>query len=257
MILSEGLRRFRVGRTGPMEFVALAVIGLFMAALGAFETRPGRPLAYAYWLTVMIGGGLVAALVEPLIWRIPPLARRPAMLAVAQVFAMTPPVAVVVFLTAWLMERMEPSVGRYLALLPSVFLVNIGVVLIAVLIRRGQAALLPARPPPEGVAPAAIRAKLPPRLARARLLAAEAEDHYLRVRTDAGDALILMRFADALEALKDAPGMQTHRSWWVARAAVEHARFARGRGELALVDGTRVPVSRGFAAAVKAADWAA
>jgi len=102
-----------------------------------------------------------------------------------------------------------------------------------------------------------IREKLPPKLARATLIAVEAEDHYLRIHTDAGDALILMRLGDALEALEGRAGMQTHRSWWVAAAAVEHARFARGRGELTLSNGLTVPVSRAWAAAVKAVDWAA
>jgi len=151
--------------------------------------------------------------------------------------------------------RLPPRFEDYLGVLPSVFIVDIAVVLIAVLIRRGAASLSPpvAR---EGVAPEPLRAKLPPRLARARLIAVEAEDHYLRLHTDAGDALVLMRFADALAALKDTPGLQTHRSWWVARDAVEHVSFRRGRGELLLRGGLKAPVSRGFAAAVKATDWA-
>lgn len=66
-----------------------------------------------------------------------------------------------------------------------------------------------------------------------------------------------MRLADAVEALRDRPGFRAHRSWWVARDAVEHARFARGRGELTLSNGLRVPVSRAHAAAIKAVDWAA
>ena len=104
--------------------------------------------------------------------------------------------------------------------------------------------------------PLAIREKLPPKLARATLLAVQAEDHYLRVHTNAGDALILMRLGDAVDALADRPGLRTHRSWWVATAAVEDVRFARGRGELTLANGLKAPISRAAAARVKAIDWA-
>ncbi|WP_204283531.1 hypothetical protein, partial [Klebsiella pneumoniae] len=38
----------------------------------------------------------------------------------------------------------------------------------------------------------ALRAKLPAALRHARLIALSAEDHYLRVHTDRGNALILM-----------------------------------------------------------------
>jgi len=47
-------------------------------------------------------------------------------------------------------------------------------------------------------------------------MALTAEDHYLRVITDKGSALILMKFEDALAALNGYPGIQTHRSWWLA-----------------------------------------
>ena len=111
--------------------------------------------------------------------------------------------------------------------------------------------------PPEGLAPPVLRAKLPPRLARARLVAVEAEDHYLRIRTEAGSALVLMRLGDALEALSGLDGFRTHRSWWVARAAVEAVRWKAGRGALTLSDGSSAPVSRTYAAALKGTDWAA
>lgn len=94
-------------------------------------------------------------------------------------------------------------------------------------------------------------------MARARLVAFEAEDHYLRVRTEAGSALVLMRLGDALEALSGLDGFRTHRSWWVARTAVEAVRWKGGRGVLTLSDGASAPVSRTYAVALKGTDWAA
>jgi DNA-binding LytR/AlgR family response regulator len=101
----------------------------------------------------------------------------------------------------------------------------------------------------------ALLDRLPPRLRRARLLALESEDHYLRVRTEAGDALILMRLRDAIAAVEALDGARTHRSWWVARDAVVDARKGDGRGTLVLADGTEAPVSRTYYPALREAGW--
>jgi LytTr DNA-binding domain len=75
------------------------------------------------------------------------------------------------------------------------------------------------------------------------LIHLQMEDHYLRATTDQGNALVLIRFRDAMAELADFQGMQVHRSWWVANAAIE--RFSREGRKLELVmrDGTKVPVS--------------
>jgi DNA-binding LytR/AlgR family response regulator len=99
--------------------------------------------------------------------------------------------------------------------------------------------------------PLAIATKLPPRLTRSTLVAVEAQDHYLRILTRDGEALIHMRFSDALAALAQSDGTRAHRSWWVARSAIESTKFANGRGEISLDDGSVVPVSRSFAQQVK------
>jgi DNA-binding LytR/AlgR family response regulator len=69
----------------------------------------------------------------------------------------------------------------------------------------------------------------------------EAEDHYLRVHTDAGDELITARFGDALAELAARQGFQTHRSWWVAADAIDEVRWLRGRGEAQLKCGLSSP----------------
>lgn len=100
--------------------------------------------------------------------------------------------------------------------------------------------------------PPDVASKLPPRLARSRLVVVEAQDHYSRVVTRDGEALVYMRFGDALAALEHSDGTRVHRSWWVARSAIDKMKFASGRGELQLVDGKLVPVSRRFASEAKA-----
>jgi hypothetical protein len=249
---------WRIGRTGPVEFAFAFLAGLFMAAIGAFdsETMPAAT-RYAYWLLAMVGGSAVAALVEAGLWRVPALAQRPPLLALAQVVAMTPPISAVVWtIHLTLLGHLMP-----LRLLPrlvvSVFVVDIAVVILAVLIRRATRRIVhPPQPASANAVPHAIAAKLAPRLARAELLAVQAEDHYLRVHTAEGDALVLMRFADALAALKGCDGVRVHRSWWVARRAVDEVRFSRGRGELGLRNGLKAPVSRTYAAELRSMGWA-
>jgi len=64
-----------------------------------------------------------------------------------------------------------------------------------------------------------------------------------------------MRLADAIVELEGLEGAQTHRSWWVARAAVTSVERADGRAVLTLKDGAEAPVSRGYARALRAAGW--
>lgn len=61
--------------------------------------------------------------------------------------------------------------------------------------------------------------RLTPRLRDSVLYAVEAQDHYLRVHTDKGSDLILLRLADAIGELSAVEGAQTHRSWCLARQA--------------------------------------
>jgi LytTr DNA-binding domain len=91
---------------------------------------------------------------------------------------------------------------------------------------------------------------LPPER-RGTLLALEAEDHYLRVHTDRGNALIHKRFSDALGRVAAIDGLRVHRSWWVARAAIEHVARDGDRLALHLRGGLVVPVSRTYALAVR------
>jgi DNA-binding LytR/AlgR family response regulator len=97
--------------------------------------------------------------------------------------------------------------------------------------------------------------RLPDKLRGAELHAIEAEDHYLRLHTDRGSALILMPLSEAVEKLQGMDGMRTHRSWWVARNAVVGAVRGRGRALLTLKNGLRAPVSRTYAPSLRGAGW--
>jgi DNA-binding LytR/AlgR family response regulator len=100
-----------------------------------------------------------------------------------------------------------------------------------------------------------LAARLPVRMRTGEIWALEAEDHYLRVHTSLGSALILMRLSDAIAELGDLGGAQTHRSWWVAKAAVRDARRSGERAVLTLANGVEAPVSRKYAAGLRRAGW--
>lgn len=103
--------------------------------------------------------------------------------------------------------------------------------------------------------PGPIAEKLPPRLRGARLIAMSAEDHYLRIHTEAGSDLVLMRLSDACALLPDEAGARVHRGWWVAKNAVEGRTRLSGKLTLTLIGGLRVPVSRAMQATLREQGW--
>jgi hypothetical protein len=137
-----------------------------------------------------------------------------------------------------------------------VFVISVAVMALRQLAWQGVWTARRAAAGDEAVDPSgAFRRRLSAKRRAARLLAVEAEDHYLRVHTDAGEELITLRFSDALAELARDGGYQTHRSWWVAAGAIEAVRWRRGRGELRLASGLTVPVSRTHSAALKREGW--
>lgn len=79
------------------------------------------------------------------------------------------------------------------------------------------------------------------------------QDHYVEVATSRGKTLVLMRLGDAMRETGATPGIQVHRSHWVALAAVARAHKASGKVTLELSNGAIVPVSRSFMPAVREA----
>lgn len=99
-----------------------------------------------------------------------------------------------------------------------------------------------------------LATRLPARLGKV-ILCLEMEDHYVRVHTALGDAMIHMRMADAALELEGVEGMLVHRSYWVAREAI--AGWSRDGKTLTLQlsNGKTVPVARDRQALVRAAGW--
>lgn len=103
--------------------------------------------------------------------------------------------------------------------------------------------------------PVRFMERLPTKLKGAAIFAVSAEDHYLRVHTSKGSDLILMRLGDAIAELEGLEGAQTHRSWWVARDAVEGSRRDGDKITLLLKGGAEAPVSRPNVRPLREAGW--
>jgi LytTr DNA-binding domain len=92
-----------------------------------------------------------------------------------------------------------------------------------------------------------------PRRIGTDIVAISAELHYLRVYTSAGQALILMPFGRAVQALEVIPGQSVHRSHWVALAHVVSIDSDGDRVICRLDNGLELPVSRTYRARLRAA----
>ncbi|GHC52130.1 LytTR family DNA-binding domain-containing protein [Neogemmobacter tilapiae] len=92
-----------------------------------------------------------------------------------------------------------------------------------------------------------------PRRIGTDIVAISAELHYLRVYTRNGEALILMSFGRAVEALDVIPGQPIHRSHWVALAHIARLENDGNRVFCQLDTGLELPVSRSHRARLRAA----
>ena len=112
--------------------------------------------------------------------------------------------------------------------------------------------------PPQPADPAANPA--PPRLLsrlplekRGPLISQSVQDHYVSITTTAGSHLVLIRRADAITEASPTPGLQVHRSHWVALDQVKAARRTPEAAILTPTGGAEIPVARSRPKAVLAA----
>lgn len=232
-----------------------AAAAIFLALTGALETGE-IPLLMRllYWVPIMIAGGVLGYFMAMLVNRFSSVSRNPWLFGAILALAMTLPATIVVW--AWT-ALFFPAV-RHIEVLPdfalNVLLISVAMTAITTIANRPGPVTHAA---PVGAAPKPVRflERLPPKLKGAILYAVSAEDHYLRLHTSKGSDLILMRMSDAIAELEGLEGAQTHRSWWVARDAVESTRRDGDRLTLVLKGGAEAPVSRPNIRPLREAGW--
>ena len=239
------------------EMAASLVLGAFIGLLGPFGTFLFGPtvLRVAYWAGMVVTGQLifgvgmrfarqVALRLDQPGWFVTPIAVAILCLPVSLICAVSD-------------TRLWPRAAQYMRpydWYAQVLLVSLPLNLVVIWFR-GQWGRT-GRMSPSSVP---VIADDPPSLAAlrdaGRIVCLQMEDHYVRVHTEAGSELLHMPLKAALAALSDVEGLQTHRSWWVARGAVQEVVRSGRNLRLSLVNGMTVPVARASVARLKQAGW--
>lgn len=243
----------------------LGLAGVVLAALGPFGLYP-----VPFWTRLVFWIPAVAAVAGLIIGAEAALRRHvgpdwpgPARWAAAIALAALPATLLVQGLLALLVGTTEPFAPETLGLRYAQILL-VGLVLTGFLrLLRERRAVAAA--PPADAGPTAAPSVEPavtvflrstaPELAGAALLALEAEDHYLRIHTDRGRAMVLMPIGRAAEMLAAVPGQRVHRSYWVADAAVDAVERSGASVTLRLRGGLTVPVSKRLLPALRQQGW--
>lgn len=239
--LSAHLKREIAGLFGSLRTLSLLAFLAFLAGLagpfGTYEALP--PLhRHLYWALAVIGtatvGHVTGSAVEHGLCRLawPAMAR----LAVASALTTLPVFGVMVLMFHGFGFR--PDGGELLVLLVQCAAVVGGVTFVQYLAARSGVQT------PASAAPKLI-ARLP-HAKRGRLIRLAAQDHYVEVVTARGRTLVAMRFRDAMAETAPEPGLQVHRSHWVALHAVAGRCRDGDRSGILLSDESVVPIGRTF-----------
>ncbi|MCL6741688.1 LytTR family transcriptional regulator [Sphingomonas sp. RB56-2] len=227
---------------GPLSAVA---IGALLGVTGPFgsQTSLAPAVRYAFWMVIALAGFGAAVAAERVLPSTAP-GRRTATRIIAVAAASAVPMT---FFVAWAMGVVRPgrtfSPVQLLGLFPYVALVQLLIARVISSDDRMTVAATVEQPAAAPEYPPEFVSKLPVSF-RQDILALEAEDHYVRVHTLHGSALILMRLADAVAVIDPRLGLRVHRSWWVAKSGVRALEKTPGRAIARLVDDTAVPISR-------------
>lgn len=251
MTFFRGLMARATFDAGSLRRVGIgAAIGVLLALIGPMGSYAASLLSrILFWVPLLVIGTCAGELLARSTSRRPRLGEKRLLRLALVAGAVAAPMAVVSWLLAWAVFGPGKGGGLLYFLWAALLISGAMTTLMAALNSPG----VETRAAPDSAV--RLRERLPHQLRAAEIYAAASEDHYLRVYTAAGEAFILLRLADAVSELDGIAGAQVHRSWWVARAAVEGAE-RRGNGySLILKSGLRAPVSRANVPVLRAEGW--
>jgi len=244
----------------PVTLAALGGVALLASLAGLFDSDAWlRPVPrFGYWLVMAAAtysSGWLASEAVTRRWGARLSRRVAAAVTVLAVGVAVPPVVLAV---NWALLGTLPRGDGLAGFLFTLFALAAVTGALLELANRGatgdgavDAAQLP-RDPDAGPLPPPILDRLPVDR-RGALVALSVEDHYVRIRTERGEVLVLMRLGDAVRETGAVPGLKVHRSHWVAAGQV---RAVRRKGEgavLTMAAGPDIPVSRAHVPALRAA----
>lgn len=195
------------------EVALLAAIGAFLAVIAPYETGAlSAGPRVIYWLVCTIGGGAIGIGIDRLIGR---WMRSGWRRQLAAAIVMTPPVTLLVLANGTALSNQAVNVTSVVNLVWQVFVIALPILVIRGLAWRRPVTIVETRTiiePPMPAAEATFRRRLSAKRRIARLIAVEAEDHYVRVHTGEG-----YRVGDApLRRCSDGVGGRL----WIARASI-------------------------------------
>lgn len=217
-----------------------SIVTAIMAFSGPFGTYEDLSLGgrFAYWGLAVFGTGTLfncaiqIALFGPWLRQVPVSAR----FGLSVVLSSLPAAGWVLALEVWLRpDTVNPSFGW-------VYLCVFGIV--------GLIGWLRFMPPFASVDHVPVGQvvffdRLPADLGQ-ELDSISVQDHYINVVTSQGSTMLHMRFSDAMEELGKYPGLQIHRSHWVAKNAIEAIQKDGRKVVVVTKTGRSLPVSRTY-----------
>lgn len=262
--MTEIPRLLGTPREWAQDLAIATVIGVFLGVIGPFGSFNVSPieLRIAYWVANLWIGFIIFATVVRISLRMAARLDIPAWfgLAVGVAIGAVPGGLSVALFSAWFWPGNHGQVGNYLVWYGQTLAIAepcaFGYYFLGShsgLSRDSRSTSEPC-PAPLPASKIDFLDRLPQRLGR-RLLCLQMEDHYVRAHTGIGSDLILIPLKDAIAELDGVEGMQVHRSWWVAKAAVAGSRVEGRNHVLMLSNGIDVPVSRASVARLRAAGW--
>lgn len=244
-------RRWHPAATG---FAAATAVGLTLGAIGPFGSylNGTLPVRLAYWVVCLWAGWLAFGVSLPILTRWAKARGLSAWLWVPPIVAVLALVPAV--LSRLLATSMWPVVAQvgWLEWYGQCLVIS-SLITLGILWTSRSPADVAVEPGPDRQS-ADPRDRLPPRLGR-EVLCLQMEDHYCRVHTNLGSTLLLMSLFQAMAGLKDVEGVQTHRSWWVSRAAIVGVVEDGRKLRLRLSGGLEVPVSRARVGLLREQGW--
>lgn len=141
--------------------------------------------------------------------------------------------------------------ASFLALIPYTSAVAVIVAVLYELLAAGREPAIGETSQPQALPHGALMDKLPAGLGR-DIVHLQSQDHYVKIRTVKGSALVLASMNEA-EIELARYGLRVHRSWWVARRHIAGLTYRRGALYLITSIGDQIPVGRKYRAGVRQA----
>ena len=245
------LRALQAHLTSPKVASVMAGVAVILGLSGPFDTWATLvlPLRMLYWALIVLltyaAGFVVTYIVAPRV-RLLHAALR------TLIIGFLVAIAVYAVLTGLnlLFGLMAKTTWEHFLSLGSVLLICLVIEATSQVFGNAEASIT--APPAKALDAPALLQRLPLER-RGALVSVSVQDHYVDVTTTKGRAMLLMRLGDAMRETDPEPGLQVHRSHWVARAQVAAVRRNGEGAALIMRHGPDIPVSRAYMPAVRGA----